>query len=381
MLLGFAITQHCNLRCPHCIRDDVETVRELEPELVGRILDDALSLWGEVTVSLTGGEPLIHRRFTEIVETIASRGVPYRFVTNGWHLKRVVPLLRRFPPQSVRLSLSGADEAVHDAERGRGSFRRVLLGVGILTHLGIPSALSIVVDRRDRHQLRDAVELAEALGCMAVHFILPQPVTGSLERGTDLDPAEWWDVAREVRAMAAEPGRRTRIQLDYGAPFEGEEPLCDTYGVRRVYVDSRARLSTCCQLSDYGFNENDVVADLRRVSLREAWPKYLERLEAQRVASARPADGGDEFDTFPCIRCARVTGKMEWARAYPHSPWSGAAVGSSRGRTTWLAIAPRAIGSSDVVVASGSAHRARHDRSAVRSDRSGSLPCTSSSTE
>lgn len=328
MLLGFAVTQHCNLRCPHCIRDDVETVRELEPELVARVLDDALSMWGDVTVSLTGGEPLVHRRFGEIVEAIASRGVPYRFVSNGWHLKRIVPLLRRHPPQSVRLSLSGADEAVHDAERGRGSFRRVLLGVGILTHLGIPSALSIVVDRRDRHQLREAADLAEALGCVAIHYILPQPVTGSLERGTDLDPEEWWEVAREVRALAAEPGRRTAILLDYGAPFEGEEPLCDTYALRRVYVDSRGRLSTCCQLSDYGFNEADVVADLTRVSLREAWSRYVERLEAQRTASA-PRVGGDEFDAFPCIRCARVTGKMEWARAYPHARWCGAAVGGA----------------------------------------------------
>ena len=36
MLLGFAITEHCNLRCPHCIRDDVTTVRSLEPALVER---------------------------------------------------------------------------------------------------------------------------------------------------------------------------------------------------------------------------------------------------------------------------------------------------------------------------------------------------------
>jgi len=90
-----------------------------------------------------------------------------------------------------------------------------------------------------------------------------------------------------------------------------------------------SRLSTCCQLSEYGFNENDVVADLTRESLREAWPRYLERLGAQREASAPRAEDGDEFDAFPCIRCARVTGKMTWARAYPHSTWSGAAFGGA----------------------------------------------------
>jgi hypothetical protein len=41
---------------------------------------------------------------------------------------------------------------VHDTERGRGSFRRVLLAVALLTSRRIPTSLAFVVDRRDRHQ-------------------------------------------------------------------------------------------------------------------------------------------------------------------------------------------------------------------------------------
>ncbi len=324
MLLGFSIASHCNLRCPHCIRDDVVTPRELEPELIARVLDEATALWGPVTVSLTGGEPLVHRRFADIVETIASRGLPYRFVSNAWHLQRIVPLLRRFPPEGVRLSLSGGDECVHDADRGRGSFRRVMLGVALLTYLRVPASLSVIVDRRSRGQLEDVARLAEELGCVRLHYILPQPVPGSVERDSDLPPEEWWAVAREVRALAARPGRRTVIQLDYGAPAEGEEALCDTFAARRVYVDAEGRLSTCCQLSEYGENAADVVADLHHVSLADAWPVYLERLRAQRAGSARPASGADEFDDFPCIRCARFTGKMEWMRQYPDHRWAPA---------------------------------------------------------
>lgn len=340
MLLGFAITQHCNLRCPHCIRDDVTTVQSLGLGLIARVIDEARALFGEVTVSLTGGEPLIHEEFAEMVELFAERGVPYRFVSNGWHLKRIIPLLDRYPAESVRLSLSGATEEVHDAERGRGSFRRVLLGVALLTSRRIPASLSIVIDRRDRHQLREAADLAEALGCARIHFILPQPVVGSVERDTDLDPEEWPAVAAEVRALAAEPGRRTVVQLDYGAPME-EEFLCDTFALRRVYVDARGRLSTCCQLSEYGFNEADVVADLQQISLRDAWPRYLERLRAQQEASARPADGGDEFDALPCIRCARSCGKMEWIRGFPRSRWAEAAppAGRRRGASAPISIA------------------------------------------
>jgi MoaA/NifB/PqqE/SkfB family radical SAM enzyme len=325
MLLGFALTEHCNLRCPHCIRDDVTTVRCIDVDLVESVLDQALRLYGPVVASLTGGEPLLHPDFERIVGMCAERDVPYRFVTNGWHLKRAMPLLDRFLPQSVRLSLSGADEPVHDAERGDGSFRRVLTGVALLTSRRIPTYLSIVVDRRDRHQLRDAADLAESLGCNGIAFVLPQPVPGSAERDSDLPPEEWLPVRKEVEALAAEPGRRTKVTLDYGAPFGGPERPCDTFALKRIYVDTRGRLCTCCQLSCYGFNETEVVADLHDVALAEAHERYLQRL-AELKAEQRPDPATTNVtDPFPCLRCARVAGKLQWLSDYTGSAWHRAA--------------------------------------------------------
>jgi MoaA/NifB/PqqE/SkfB family radical SAM enzyme len=331
MLLGFAITRHCNLRCPHCIRDDVASFGELEPELIGRVVDEARALWGDVTASMTGGEPLIHRRFQHIVRGFAERGVPYNFVSNGWHILREAPLFSECPPNYVRLSLSGGSEAVHDAERGRGSFRRVLLATAVLTRLAVPTAWSIVIDRRDVHELRAVADLAESLGCLRLHYILPQPVPGSMARDSDLDPAELMPVAREVRKLAAESRRRTFIQLDYGAPMEpGQETRCSTFALERVYVDVEGRLSTCCQLSEYGNNNRDVVANLHDVSLADAWPRYIQRLEAQERASAPAMNGADPLRDLPCMRCARAAGKTEWLAAYAGSPWSAAAGNTRR---------------------------------------------------
>jgi len=330
MLLGFAITQHCNLRCPHCIRDDVTTVRSLPASFVRRVTAEAVEVFDRVTVSLTGGEPLIHPDFEAIVEGLAAQGVPWRFVSNGWHMARALPILERWPPEGVRLSLSGADRATHDAERGRGSFDRVLTAVALLTSRRIPASLSIVIDGRDLHQIEQAAELAEALGCAAIHFILPQPVEGSAERGSDLAPPAWLPVRRRVEALAARSGRRTVIRLDYGAPFEGPEKLCGTFARQRLYVDARGRVCTCCQLSDYGGNDSEVVADLNRVSLVEAWRAWEARLD-ELWSDTRPDPTGDDpFDRFPCMRCARASGKLDWLRRYPESPWYGAG-GRSRG--------------------------------------------------
>jgi hypothetical protein len=72
-----------------------------------------------------------------------------------------------------------------------------------------------------------------------------------------------------------------------------------------------------------------VVADLNHTSLLEAWPGYTARLAGLQQASARMRDEGGELDPFPCIRCARALGKMEWIRQYPDSPWYGAVAGGT----------------------------------------------------
>lgn len=92
------------------------------------------------------------------------------------------------------------------------------------------------------------------------------------------------------------------------------------------YVDTRGQVSTCCQLSQYGFNENDVVADLNRETLAQAHEKYVARLAALGRA-ARPA--GDAVSTFPCLRCAKASGKLNWLKAYPQSAWHAAALDES----------------------------------------------------
>ncbi len=327
MFLGFALTEHCNLRCPHCIRDDVTTVRNLPEELLFRTVDEAREIFGAgLAVSMTGGEPTLHPGWDRIVAGLAARDVPYRFVTNGWHMRRLMPGLTRHRPEIVRISLSGATEEVHDEERGRGSFRRVLQAVALLTSRRIPAALSIVIDRRDRHQVRQAADLAEALGCVRLHFILPQPVPGSAVRDSDLPPAEWAGVRDEVLGLRAEPGRRTAIVLDFGYPFDGPEQSCDTFAGKRIYVDARGRLSVCCQLSEYGENDADVVADLNQTSFARAWPAYQAAVQRLRV-DARPGREGadDPFDRFPCMRCARSRGKTEWLGGFPQSPWAGVA--------------------------------------------------------
>jgi MoaA/NifB/PqqE/SkfB family radical SAM enzyme len=327
MELGFALTQHCNLRCPHCIRDDVTTVQSLSYDLVSSVLAQARALFGARSVSFTGGEPLLHPEFGRIIDLLAAEGHPYRFVSNGWHLTRALRHLERHAPTAVRLSLSGATADVHDAERGRGSFHRVLLGVGVLASRGIPAHLSFVIDTRTRAQLRQAANLAESLGAHELHYILPQPVAASVMRGSDLPLEEWWDVRREIDVIATESRAHVRIVRDYGFPADGVETPCGTMSRTRLFVDAWGRLVSCCQLSDYGFNDAEVVADLTITPLAEALERFNVHLDRLVEATAPRSDALAE--RFPCMRCARANGKLAWLEGHARSPWAATADAAS----------------------------------------------------
>lgn len=324
MNLGFAVTRHCNLRCNHCIRDDVTEVECLDPQLLASVLDQALEYYPTVKVALTGGEPLIHPDFDRIVRILSTRQLPWRFVSNGWHMARSISSLEFYPPEAVHLSLSGADRRTHESERGRGSWNRVLLSVGLLRSREIPAQLSLVVDRRTRDQLSDAAELGESLGCAGIQYILPQPVPGSAARGSDLPPDDWMSVRREVDSLSKDPKHKIEMGLAYGAPFEEEEKACPTFRMNRLYVDPEGRLCTCCQLSEYGSNDREVVADLNQISLSEAFRLYRERLQDQWRATRPDEDAQDPFLAFPCMRCAKANGKLEWLQHFPESSWAGA---------------------------------------------------------
>ena len=322
MLLGLALTRHCNLRCPHCIRDDVTEVRSLPLGLITRVVDEALELFGDVTCSLTGGEPTLHPQWDDLIDSLRERGIGYKMVTNGWHMRRIMPSIDRHPPNGVRVSLSGATPETHDEDRGRGSFDRVLLAVALLTSRQVATGLVMIIDKRNRHEIRRASDLAEQLGCNWISFILPQPVPGSAARSSDLAPAEWVPIRREIEAIGAESGRKTLVSMDFGAPFDGPEKACDTMALKRIYVDPDGRMSLCCQLSDYGFNTRDIVGDLHSTSLRDMYARYLVAMDDLRVKSAPGAGDSPVIDPFPCLRCAKAQGKLDWLAQFPDSPWA-----------------------------------------------------------
>ena len=83
--LSLEITERCNYRCRHCfnIADSSTLQQELRLDEIEAYLEDACEC-GVKNVTLTGGEPLLHPDFLEIVRLIVKKGLCFHALnTNG----------------------------------------------------------------------------------------------------------------------------------------------------------------------------------------------------------------------------------------------------------------------------------------------------------
>ena len=84
--MNLMITGKCNLNCLHCFnaKDNAPLNSELSYEQVSDILDQAKDI-GVHAFTVTGGEPLMHRRFSDIVKGIYERDMHiFELNTNGF---------------------------------------------------------------------------------------------------------------------------------------------------------------------------------------------------------------------------------------------------------------------------------------------------------
>ena len=83
--INLMITGKCNLNCLHCFnaKDNAPLNTELSYEQIIDILDQARDI-GVHAFTITGGEPLVHRRFLDIVKAIYERDMHiFELNTNG----------------------------------------------------------------------------------------------------------------------------------------------------------------------------------------------------------------------------------------------------------------------------------------------------------
>jgi SynChlorMet cassette radical SAM/SPASM protein ScmF len=167
----------CNLFCSHCWISPIRAGQEkndpfLEMEYVRRAIREARPL-GLSSVKLTGGEPLLHPQFRELVRLIGDENIRIMIETNGTLIDDDLAMFLKGIPQVsfISVSLDGVTAEAHETIRGvPGSHERTLAGIRSLTKIGFKPQIICSLHRGNKDQMGEMIKLAIELGCGSIKF-------------------------------------------------------------------------------------------------------------------------------------------------------------------------------------------------------------------
>lgn len=164
-LVNAQLTLACNLRCQQCSAWKVRRRPELSTAQWKAIIADVRAYLGPFYLRFYGGEPLLRRDLTELMQFAVERDICPLLTTNGTLLDRsLADELVRLKLGLVNISLDGARPATHDALRGRdGTFERAMGAIELLRGR-LPLQVNTTVMEPNLDELLELARLADRLG-------------------------------------------------------------------------------------------------------------------------------------------------------------------------------------------------------------------------
>lgn len=164
------ITTACNLKCSFCHRANFENefydYQNIE-QTIGLLKEHAIT-----NVIISGGEPLLHPHFFDIVKRLREEIFEIDVCSNGvlFDDNKLVTL-RNFLSE-ISISLDGYEPGRHDQMRGlKGSFEKTIINIKKLIEHGFDVHITTVVDSQFAGEIVKTVDFLNALGIKTVSFL------------------------------------------------------------------------------------------------------------------------------------------------------------------------------------------------------------------
>lgn len=184
------ITGRCNMNCKHC-RASHQLKRDMPLEQILKIIEFARMFSPNYKeIVLSGGEPLLHSEFDDVLTAVRGNGGEYvTLTTNGTFLReRHINLIKKlsFSRFVLSISLDDLDQEKHDAFRcSTGAFdsavKALRLAAGANDDAIVPSMRSTIRPNQI-DEMESMVRFAVDLGCKRVSFSAIHPAGRAIDR-------------------------------------------------------------------------------------------------------------------------------------------------------------------------------------------------------
>ena len=132
---------------------------------------------------ITGGDPILHPNFWDLLGLMRKNAVPFTILGNPFHLNdEVCRRLKRYGCEKYQLSLDGLS-ATHDWFRKPGSFQLTLEKIGCINRAGIRSVVMTTVSGVNIDEVPGIIDAAVAAGASVFAFSRYCPTSGEKDVG------------------------------------------------------------------------------------------------------------------------------------------------------------------------------------------------------
>jgi radical SAM protein with 4Fe4S-binding SPASM domain len=157
------ITRTCNLRCVHCYSDSnaMKYPGELTWEQMTAVVED-LAAYQVPSLLLSGGEPMIHPRFFDLVDLASQAGLKLTISTNGTLITPTeAALLKAANVAYVGISLDGIGPIHDQFRRKEGAFDAAVRGFRNCHEVGQKTGLRLTLTRHNVENIDRILDFIE----------------------------------------------------------------------------------------------------------------------------------------------------------------------------------------------------------------------------
>ena len=173
-MMGLMLTGRCNLNCLHCFNaaDNARVMTEWDFDELVDLLDQARDC-GVSSFRVTGGEPMVHPRFLDVIREIYMRDMSvYVLNTNGWFITQELLDELRTTGFYAEVQLSFDGTGTHDWMRQcEGAGERAIRAMRLLRENGFTVSVNMQVNRKNVHTMMDSVRLLDSLGVVSTRIV------------------------------------------------------------------------------------------------------------------------------------------------------------------------------------------------------------------
>jgi len=248
----------CNLACQHCWYTTGALARTpgfVSPADLDRWLDQCSDSTSISTLTITGGEPLLHPALDDLLRIAVNHGIRLGLLTNGTLLARRRAALLRDLGVEVHVSLDSVHPDYHNATRGE--HERVMAALNLLEAAGIRRrAVTAAVSRSNLKEIPALIEYAAGHGFdLNLHpLALPQDDPRGL---THCDPTEKRVLRSGLRRWAEFTGRAGSYRAMMWLVEHGAPPHLDHCPFARtsLVIDADGSMYPCFQRRSTGLGQ------------------------------------------------------------------------------------------------------------------------------